>query len=62
MRTKKQQSIADGPPATKKIPIIAPTIEWVVETANSKRLAIRIQAPAPKSAQSIPNINNCGLS
>lgn len=55
------QMIESGPAATIDIPIIAPTIEWVVETGNSRKVASMSHKPQANNAHTMPYINRSGL-
>src|SRR5690606_18529531 len=47
---------------TEANPMIAPTMEWVVETGHPRRLAISRQHPAARGADSMPETSRCGVS
>ncbi len=49
---------AEMPTAAK--PMMAPTIEWVVDTGQPKILAINNQLPAARSEASMPKTNKSG--
>ncbi len=48
------QLTASTPIPTAAKPTIAPTMEWVVETGQPRRLAISSHTPAANSADSMP--------
>src|SRR5690606_27388868 len=56
------QSTASTEMPTAAKPIMAPTIEWVVDTGQPRILAINNHVPAANSAESMPYTNSSGVS
>src|SRR5690606_41230568 len=56
------QSTASTEMPTAAKPLMAPTIEWVVDTGQPRILAINNHVPAANSAEGMPYTNSSGVS